>query len=229
MKKFLKWIENYWYHYKWHTLIAAFFIVIGAVCLGQMLSRESYDAYLMYAGGSYFTVNEEQAVLKAFSNIAEDYDGNGKCSLCLTKLIVLSEEQLEQARAQAKTEDSALAYNFQDRRETLEQFDFEIMSGKSYLCLLSEDMYKRCKGKDRFVPVAELADVAAESLYDDYTIRLSETEFGQYFSEALSVLGDDVLVCLRHISATDGQNRHAAAEYKNYQELFRSLVQFSVK
>ena len=27
----LKWLDNYWYHYKWHTIVVAFFIFVGIV------------------------------------------------------------------------------------------------------------------------------------------------------------------------------------------------------
>ncbi|MBR2152462.1 MAG: hypothetical protein IJ944_04160 [Clostridia bacterium] len=36
-------IENYWYHYKWHTLIGLFFVVTILVCTVQCSSRENPD------------------------------------------------------------------------------------------------------------------------------------------------------------------------------------------
>ena len=27
-KKIIKWLDNYWYHYKWTTIITAFFVIL---------------------------------------------------------------------------------------------------------------------------------------------------------------------------------------------------------
>ena len=43
MSKFLKWLDNYWYHYKWHTIIVAFFLIIGIISTVQIFNRETYE------------------------------------------------------------------------------------------------------------------------------------------------------------------------------------------
>ena len=40
MKNLRKWFENYWYHYKWRTLIVAFFAIIIVVCMVQMMQKK---------------------------------------------------------------------------------------------------------------------------------------------------------------------------------------------
>ena len=57
--KFLRWLENFWYHYKWHSLIAAFLIFTVTVCTVQMCRKESYDMHILYAGGHSFQRNSE--------------------------------------------------------------------------------------------------------------------------------------------------------------------------
>ena len=44
-------VENYWYHYKWHTLIALFIVITLSVCILQLCQKNSYDVYVLYAGG----------------------------------------------------------------------------------------------------------------------------------------------------------------------------------
>ena len=48
-KKALKWLDNFWYHYKWPTIIAAFFIAVFAICIAQAVTRSEYDMYVRYA------------------------------------------------------------------------------------------------------------------------------------------------------------------------------------
>ena len=79
----LKWLENYWYHYKWHTLIVAFFVIMLTVMGVQMCSREDNDIYIIYAGPELISdelgllekhtgddhQNEQQNLLKENANI----------------------------------------------------------------------------------------------------------------------------------------------------------------
>ena len=44
-------IENFFYHYKWHTIVAAFVTVILIIVGVQMCSKDDYDSYILYAGG----------------------------------------------------------------------------------------------------------------------------------------------------------------------------------
>ena len=41
--KFIKWLDNFWYHYKWPTIIVAFFLFVGVVCFAQCSTRATGD------------------------------------------------------------------------------------------------------------------------------------------------------------------------------------------
>ena len=41
--RFLKWLDNYWYHYKWRTIVILFFAVLLIVCVVQCSTVEKYD------------------------------------------------------------------------------------------------------------------------------------------------------------------------------------------
>lgn len=43
MSKFAKWISNYWYHYKFRTILCLFFAVIIGVSVFEFATRETYD------------------------------------------------------------------------------------------------------------------------------------------------------------------------------------------
>ena len=65
--KILLGIENYWYHYKWPTVIVLFFAIVILVCTLQMCGRESTDITIVYAG-SYAMEAEEAADIKSVLN-----------------------------------------------------------------------------------------------------------------------------------------------------------------
>ena len=49
--KFGKWFDNFWYHYKVHTICVVFLLVVVLICVVQCASRPGIpDAYLCYAG-----------------------------------------------------------------------------------------------------------------------------------------------------------------------------------
>ncbi len=229
MKRFLKWFDNYWYHYKWPTIIVAFFVTIGVICTVQMLGKDDYDAFVLYSGGKYFTMDEQKAVTDAFAYVYDDYNGDGEKKACLTKIIVLSAEELKEKQAEANAENDNLAYNFESRTDALEQLSMELMTGQSYVCFFSEGMYEQVKDKDRFVPLTDIFDFAPEGAVDECAVRLFETEFGAYFSDALSVMGEDTLVCLRRISVQDAGSDKKTAEYENHMDFFKRIIEFKVK
>ena len=229
MNRLIKWLDNYWYHYRWHTLIVSFFLVVGVICTVQMLNKEEYDVYALYSGGKYFTVDEQKAVEEAFSYVIEDYDGNGEKNACLTRIVVLSAEELKQKQEEANAENENLAYNFESRTDAIEQLSMELMTGQSYVCFFSEGMYDQVKDKDRFVTLDSIFDTVPEGAVDECAVRLSETNFGSYFSEALSVMGEDTVVCLRKISVQDAGSDKKTEEYENHTEFFKKIIEFKVK
>ena len=229
MKKAAVWLDNFWYHYKWHTIIAAFFVAVGVICTVQLVSRQSYDAYIMYAGGGVVFGEDEQAVKRALEYVCDDYDGDGEKNLCLTVITVLSDTELEEKQDEAASDGDKIGYNTADRATALKNFDLEMMTGNSYLCIMSKYMYSRCDGQGRFVPLSDIFDEVPQSADDEYGIRLADTEFGRYFSAAFASMGEDCVVCLRRQSLSDAQSERSPEEYEKYAQILRNIASFRLK
>ena len=45
--KFIKWLDNFWYHYKFHTLCTVFLIIVAAFTLTSIFTAEKYDFKVM--------------------------------------------------------------------------------------------------------------------------------------------------------------------------------------
>ena len=43
-------LQNFWYHYKWHSIVALFLAVAILICSLQFCKKEKYDAYVAYIG-----------------------------------------------------------------------------------------------------------------------------------------------------------------------------------
>ena len=74
--KFFKWLDNFWYHYKWTLLIAVFFIVVLVVGLVQLFSKTESDATVMYAGPYQLSNDEINAIRNDLTSLLP-YDFNG--------------------------------------------------------------------------------------------------------------------------------------------------------
>ena len=51
---FLKWLDNYWYHYKWPTIIISFFAIVLIVVIAQMVNRPKYDIVILLCKNYHF-------------------------------------------------------------------------------------------------------------------------------------------------------------------------------
>jgi len=229
MKNLRKWFENYWYHYKWRTLIVAFFAIIIVVCMVQMMQKKSYDAYILYSGPNVFSVEQETALTNALRYAVSDYDGNGETNLCLTKMILMSEEELEKAKKQAEEEGSTLAYNYDRRRRTEEQLSMEMMTGNSYICFMSEFIYQKYKDHDRFAELSDVLGYQPENAEDAYSLYLANTEYGAYFSDAFSCMGENIVVCIRQPNVVDQYAKDAMDEYQNNVQILKKIIEFKVQ
>ena len=80
----LKKLDNYWYHYKWHTIIGLFLAAVVLICSLQMCAKDDYDFEVLYAGPK--NLNSQQTILDiegAFASIGDDRTGDGKVTVNL--------------------------------------------------------------------------------------------------------------------------------------------------
>ncbi len=190
-------LDNYWYHYKWHTIVAIFLIVVILVCSIQMCAKESYDMYVMYAGSEAINRNsvggdipEYRVYMSTLSRFSGDYDGDGEVVISFSDLFVLSPAEKEEGG------DNVGFSSESADRDTL--YD-RLMFSEYYVCLVSKyvyDTYHEISGIEMFVPLTDLAPEDNDFVYEsDNAIYLSSTDL--YTLPGLCDLPEDTLICLR--------------------------------
>lgn len=218
-----KWLENYWYHYKTQTIIALVAIITLVICTVQMLTKEKYDFYTIYAGPQILAVQDITYIQRGIAAVAEDYNGDGEVKVALNDIVMLSPEELEAAK-----EDGAV-FNGEFLQQTMTEYYQEIFAGDAVICFLSPYMYEIVHQENGFLPLADIfgADNIPDSAYDDCGIVLSKTDFGKSFN-GIDDLPENTIVCIRRIStlknfkgAAKTEKHHAA-----YVELFRAMVEY---
>ena len=72
------WLENYWYHYKWATIISAFLIAVFIFTFIQFITRESPDYVVMTAFDRYVPSEITDVMSAELAKYGEDLNGDGK-------------------------------------------------------------------------------------------------------------------------------------------------------
>ena len=223
--KFLSWLDNFWYHYKWHTLITVFVLFTAIVCGVQMCQKETYDMHILYAGGHSFTRNSEdgdtpeynkaKSTLKYFVG---DYDDNGEVEFTFRDLFIPNQDDMkDMTESQLR-----LAYDDREAMKTL------IVSGDYYLCFLSAEVFDGYTRKEGLVNLSEMAaGIDGVKYYKDepYAIYLSSLEFSTL--SGFSELPKDTLVVLRNTTGSNHMNKDSnKKEYKRAEQTLIKILNY---
>lgn len=214
-KKFRRWLDNFIYHYKWHTIITAFVIVTLTICTVQMCQKEEYDVHVLYAGGMEISQHETNGdtapyvkMTGSLCRAAEDYNGDGSTSVALETLFVLTPEevqelnkQLEESGSDERVQQSFIA----DQTKRLKE---RMYFSEYYVCLMSPGVFELCRDAEdgygiQFSDLSKLVEDGTEVEYygdgGDFTaIYLKSTKFSEL--PVFSDLPEDTLIVLRGLS-----------------------------
>ena len=219
--------DNFWYHYKWHTIAVAIAIAIITVCTLQMCSKEKFDNYLLYAGGYGISRNDKDGnaeypvFLKSMEKVSRDTDGNGELLTSFQDLYTPNPEEM--------TGSGGELGGFAN--DNFNRLKYELISGSEYyVCLLSEYVYtsyREWDGYKIFTPLAPYAANGTEyEYYDECAVYLHSTDFGKL--DGFKNLPKDTLIVLRALSPASsavGREEHREG-FASGEELIRSILAY---
>ena len=220
-------IQNFWYHYKWHTVVSLVLVIALLVCSLQFCARESYDAYILYAGSKRIgrtskdgDVAEIVSVLSSLKRFTEDFDGDGEVKINLSDLYYLSAEDT----AKADATDTALLTNDKNTLSTL------LEHSEYYFCLISPDVYEayhKVGDNDLFIPLDTYKSTSPElEYYSDNAIYLSST--AAYKLPALSSFPSDTLICIRRPSVLGAKSDEHVTYFENAKKMLDNLISLKI-
>lgn len=234
----LKKLDNFWYHYKWHTLIALFAILITVICTFQLCSKPSYDVHILYAG--YYNIDRTQTedgslpeyntFLSSFKQVGGDFDGNGEISISLATHRVMSEAKRDELYSAGDYVSEALVTS--DRKDLYDR----MLYSEYYLCILSTEVYDDCMKKFDgdmggrglfFVDLSEYMPEGADvEYYGEYNnaVKLNSLEFSRM--AGLCNLPEDTVLCLRFRSGFTSVVNDAESEenYRRSIEVLKNIL-----
>lgn len=229
MQKIRKWLENYWYHYKWTTIVAVFLLFVLGIGIFQMATKEEYDLDVLYTGPAMLTVEQKRDLSAAFASVmSKDFNEDGSKMVLINDITVLSDEQVAEKEAEAKAESDSLYYDYKNREDAISRVSTLISTGQTVICLMDEYMYEKYASQDAFLKLEDVLGTKPEYALDDCSVYLGDTPFGKYFSACMA-LPSDTILCIRKQSViSSGSKKEAQAHYDFARETFVALFEFSV-
>ncbi len=232
--KLLSWLDNFWYHRKWQTLMVLFFAVLITVGTVQMCQKESFDIYVMYAGPAEIDRNKNEgdimsdyaAALDSLSRVTDDHDGNGKISVSLKDLFLLTDKEISEAE---KLDGKELNYNLLLNNKSI--FTDTLKFSNYYLCFLSEELYDEYKVIDGVKIFADLSEYRRSE-----GVRLTEDGCAAYLSSCgfgnaaiFKDMPENTLVCLRRISpmADKFSRKESKIHFARAEEAVKEILTYS--
>lgn len=226
-------LDNFWYYHKWHTIVALFVILAIIVCSLQMCSKESYDAYVMYAGPHEFKrtsqggdISEYASALSSLKQVVSDYDENGDVVVSFLDLYLLTNDEMKEAEKDPETELNYVLIN-----DNKEKFENNVMYSDYYVVFISKSLYelnREVSGIPLFKPLKQYVNQETEGLefYSEDAVLLSSCAFSAL--PVFNNLPNDTLVCLRMKSAVASHFGKESTEeqYRRSEEIISKILNY---
>lgn len=224
---------NFWYHYKWHTIVAAFLIAVFAIGIGQMATKVTPDIYIMYAGPYYY--QNTTSLMGAFkATMPEDYNEDGEKIVNILQAVYKTEEQIEAEKAEqdqlaAENKDGAsfeFSFDYGFNTQEYDKFRNEILIGESIICILDPALYEEVKGDDLLLTLEEALGYEPDFANDEYSIRFKDLAFAKKY-KVFEYLPEDSLLVIRRVTAMSSlKGKTAERRHENHVDYFKAMVEF---
>ena len=220
-------LQNFWYHYKLHTALCVLLVIALVVCSLQLCTRESYDAYVLYAGSKNIgrtasdgDVAEIATVISSIKRIAGDYDENGEVSINFGSYYYVSGDDTADLN---NASEILLKNDKETLTSLLEHSDY-------YLCFISVDVYEEyhsVQGVERFISLESYKSMSSElEYYADNAIYLSSTPAAKL--PGLKDLPKDTLICIRQPSILAGRSDVHKLYLANAKEMLSNIISLQI-
>ncbi len=193
---FLRWLDNYWYHYKTATLIISFFVVVLLICSVQMCSSQKEDTSLLYAGHFLMTGSESSGVNAALDVLLpEDYNGDGIKHVSLVTYHVKSEDALRIEATETHEDGETYYVDRSYYSQQYENYNNFLLTGEASVCIVDEWLYNKLVSEGRVKKLSDVLGKVPDDTVGEYGIRLGSTGAYKKYN-ALQILPEDTVVCL---------------------------------
>lgn len=219
-------LENFWYHYKWQTIIIVSFVLIFAIGLSQIVfEKKNYDFQVLYCGGTYIDGAAHDRIVSVLDGASDEAAGRDT-DVNFQMIVYKSEEKLEKMRAEAEAEGEVFQFNIVENNNAYASFTQMLVSGDAVMMILDPVLYDVARDNGALYDVAALFGEVPDGVTDDgYGIKLSESRLLREHS-CFSCLPDDSIICMKkvtHAQLVMGKSDSSAESQLQF-DIIRKLV-----
>ncbi|MBQ8311051.1 MAG: hypothetical protein IJX80_08575 [Clostridia bacterium] len=232
--RFLKWLDNFWYHYKWTVIVVAFFVTVFLVCFVQCTQSKQVDIPVVFAG-AYAEPSEEQyiwseqeksAIEDIFESLFHKSGGSESREVGFLTYNVYTEEELREKATNEEGDFSITFFNTlkQTNQSEISAFTNYRGTGECSIWLVSEMVYEEnFHDKEGFVKISDMLGATPQNAYDEYAIRLGDTAMYRYY-DALRRMPADTLIVFSKAWIMGASSNEAT--YEEYKTLYQAMIGF---
>ena len=234
--KFKLWIENFFYHYKWHSIVALFLVFVILFCAFQTCTKTTFDTYVIYAGGKNLRAFDDAAgealyrpMCDALGRFTEDFDNDGNRNVSFLDLYIPSSEDI------AKIESEGGSINTSVVQENSQNFNQYMLYGDYYICLISDSLLKQYTQNQNNNPfcmireyLPENAKIAESKNEDGYRLA---SEYGVYLTSTplannagFKYLPNDTVIAFRALSEFSEGKKQNREKYARAESTLRFML-----
>ncbi len=151
-------LQNYWYHFKWHTITVIALAIVLAITITQCATREKYDFITVLFTYSAVTDDRIDEIEKYLEQFGKDIDGDGKVNIQIVNCSVpsnnnnsqLNQTSIAKLQSMVAAEPNAMlyivdkkGYNYLESLNENGFFDAEPI-------LLPDEFYEQCNGEEKY-------------------------------------------------------------------------------
>ena len=173
--RLFRWLDNFWYHYKWPVIIVAFFLIVGIIGFSQCAAQEKTDLTLAVAVPNPDLGGEP---LEVFAGIFDgllpaDSNGDGQKRVALAQFSIYTEDELvalytytdpETGEERVQTDGLVAARHY--NAERIQSLQTYMMTGECAVWLVSPYVYETMM--EGQLPVSATAVLGDTALYGYY-------------------------------------------------------------
>ena len=198
---FLKWLDNYWYHYKWHTIVTLFFVVVIGICVVQSCTTKPKDVLITYAGPATLAADDKAAIQRILSDALPDELNKNKkeAEAGFIPYMIYSQEQIKEIEKQNANSDDPIYIDTVFNSNEYSTLNSQYKTGNGSIYILEKWLFEEIINNEsdirRLKPLAEVFGEKPSVAINDFGIRLGDTEIYKNNPE-LAILGADSIICL---------------------------------
>lgn len=224
MTKLKKWFDNYWYYYKWYTIIGGLFVIFGIICMVQVFSKRDADAHIMYAGPasvSYTCLDEIKQSLDVI--MTKDYNQDKVKHVEYVEITLNDRAKISN---DGEIYNEYINNNLDYKGSMLERYNAEIAFGDSLIYFVSPSIYQDLLENRQFIPLSSerLLYDFPDNAFDEYSFRICDLDI--YKLPGFCLLPQDTLICMRNPDKRLAVAKISDQDFKNNVQLFRDIVNY---